>query len=559
MATNSREILDPTLPPDTFWQRYLADLNRTYLPASFGSASAEKTALIYTRVSTEEQLNGYSLEEQERECRLYAQHKGWTVSRVYRDEGHSGTNIHRPGYQQLIQESLLTPGRLIIIHKLDRLHRNAENTLNSFSLLRRSGVALVSVREQIDFTTPWGKLIFVILAMLAEIFVDNLRDETRKGKLGRFHAQLHNGPLPFGYCNGKCSRCEDLNGPGYCYRVGLPDLQSETFAVPHPLDSLAFQYACRLYSLATYTDKGIADALNEFKVQTPEGVWVQVRSRGKAGQKPPGPFSKDMVADMLQNVFYTGAVVYYGSQYDGQRVVKKTRPQDIRSGRHLALISPAEFEHLRTIRQTRSKAPQGEGQLRQQSRVYLLSGLLDCHRCGAPLHSQAGGVNQVRRHLCWTRTQRSGSCDQPSVKADVLEAALLKQLSRLTLPPEWQEEVLGYLLNEAGLGLILARRRALQEHFEAIREKYEREELTRQIYRREWLAYEAGMAALSLDTRLDLAAARHLLADFPQLWERLTAIEQKQIVQALLHKAIVDDQQVIEWRWYTPFKSLFQK
>jgi len=47
------------------------------------------------------------------------------------------------------------------------------------------GVSFASVQEQLDFTTPWGKLMLTVLGTLAEIYLDNLRQETRKGKLQR--------------------------------------------------------------------------------------------------------------------------------------------------------------------------------------------------------------------------------------------------------------------------------------------------------------------------------------------------------------------------------------
>ncbi len=89
---------------------------------------------------------------------------------------------------------------------------------------------------------------------------------------------------------------------------------------------------------------------------------------------------------------------------------------------------------------------------------------------------------------------------------------------------------------------------------------YQQQEITRQVYRQEWLAYERGMATLSLEQRtdIDLNRARALLADFGSLWLQLTTLEQKEIAQSLLDVGIIENQRIIEWRWYASFTSLFE-
>lgn len=543
---------------EPYWLKRLREVEEIYHPQPVAAhqPSAELWA-IYIRVSLEEQTKGYSLDEQERECRLYAQHRGWQVVEVYADEGFSGTTANRPNFQRLLRDGRKGVFRGVLTHRIDRTFRNAQEMLSTFNDWKKQGVGFVSATEAIDFTTPWGKFILAVLAMLAEIFIDNLREETRKGKRGRFHRGLHNGPIPYGYCDGRCSNCTDLNGPGYCYRVGWPDLNHGRHVVPHPIDSQAVQHAYQLYLQGDTTDRQVAEALNQFQVETPVGRRVQVRSRGKPGQLP-GPFTKEMVRNMLQNIFYIGEVPYYGSVYNGQRVVKFTRVQKHLQGQHSPLISEAQLDQALKLRDLRNKAPQGQGRVRRPARVYLLQGLLDCSRCGAPMHSQSGSGN-ARRHSCWSRVRGTGSCTQPSVKADVLEGELFTQLDQLRLPAVWQEEIIGYVLEDEGLEVILAQRKLLQEHFDIIQALYRKQEISRQIYRAEWLAYERGMAALSLDRRadVDLDWARRLLADFPTLWSLLTDLERKEMVRALLDVAVVEEQHVVEWRWYGPFADLF--
>ncbi len=467
-APGEKTVMQLSIKAPPYWLKRIELLKEAYRRRSrtdTQKAMGEEW-VIYTRFSIEEQAEGYSEEQQIRECQAFADSRGWRITDIYSDRGRTGTNADRPAFQRLLRNSKKGKFDGVLTHKIDRTFRNAQGMLSTFNDWTKQGISFASATEVIDFSTPWGKFILAVLAMLAEIFIDNLREETKKGKRGRFHKGLHNGPIPFGYCNGQCSHCTDTNGPGYCYRVDLPDLHQAKHTVPHPVDSLAVKHAYHLYQLGTYTDRQIADALNHFQVKVPDGHQVQVRSRGKPGQGP-GPFTKEMVRDMLQNIFYIGKVPYYGSEYDGEKVIKHTRLQDHLEGLHPPLITEAEFNRALQIRDLKGKAPQGQGGIRRQTRVYVLQGLLDCYRCGVPMHCQAGGSN-VRRHVCWTRIQRKDGCDQISVKADLLEAELADQMARLKLPEVWQEEIIGYLLDEEGLAVILTQRQVLQQHFDYI-------------------------------------------------------------------------------------------
>jgi site-specific DNA recombinase len=87
--------------------------------------------------------------------------------------------------------------------------------LTTIELLRRSRVGFVSITENLDFTTPWSKLALVVLETLAEIYINKLRLETKKGRLAHAWDEMWNSSIPFGYCKGCCSNCTDPIGPGY--------------------------------------------------------------------------------------------------------------------------------------------------------------------------------------------------------------------------------------------------------------------------------------------------------------------------------------------------------
>ena len=69
---------------------------------------------------------------------------------------------------------------VIVVHKVDRFSRKLRITLDYFDKLGKAGVGFVSIVEQMDFSTPWGKFTLSMLGGLAELYSDNLSQETKK-------------------------------------------------------------------------------------------------------------------------------------------------------------------------------------------------------------------------------------------------------------------------------------------------------------------------------------------------------------------------------------------
>ena len=313
--------------------------------------------------------------------------------------------------------------------------------LATFSDWQSQGVFLVSVSENLDFTTIWGKLILVVLSMLAEIFVTNLRQETKKGLRGKFAEGIHNGWLPWGYCRGRCATCADANGPGYCPRVGLPDLTTGRELVAHPIDSQAFRYAQQLYCTGRYSDRDIADALNRYQVESADGVRVQVRSR--AARRTAGAFHQGILPGYSEE-----SDLHRRRNLQGVGVRRQKGGQASAAAGHQPCGAAPGADHRIRVRAGAAgpagqvaSAPGPRADRREPAwqeratagRAGLHSGgRLDCATCGAPLHAQGGSDNE-RRHVCSTRLGRSGACAQRSVKADILEAELTAQMNCLRL------------------------------------------------------------------------------------------------------------------------------
>jgi hypothetical protein len=160
------------------------------------------------------------------------------------------------------------------VDKVDRFYRHLQGLLSALDELNDHGVTFVSVKENLDFSTPWGKLALTVLGMLAEIYIDNLREETSKGLRARARKGLWNGSIPVGYCRGNCSRCEDPNGEGYCPNFGQSDLNPDfpdVSLIAHPIESVAVTLAFDWYATGKCSDADVAERLNAYRHRLPDG------------------------------------------------------------------------------------------------------------------------------------------------------------------------------------------------------------------------------------------------------------------------------------------------
>ena len=158
---------------------------------------------IYTRVSTELQIDGYSLEAQKERLRSEAKHRKMQVCGEYSDEGKSGKNIAgRPEFKKMLSD--IKSGKdgvdYVLVFKLSRFGRNAADTLNSLQFMEDYGVNLLCVEDGIDSAGAAGKLIISVLASVAEIERSNISEQTMAGRRQKARDGKWNGGFaPYGY------------------------------------------------------------------------------------------------------------------------------------------------------------------------------------------------------------------------------------------------------------------------------------------------------------------------------------------------------------------------
>jgi len=163
----------------------------------------QKKTAIYIRVSTDAQREeGYSIDAQTEMLEAYCVSKGLKNYVHYTDPGYTGSNMDRPALQQLLIDVKSGLIDAVVVYKLDRLSRSQKDTLYLIEdVFNPHGVDFISTQENMDTSTPMGRLMLGILSAFAQLERENIRERTRMGMKERVKSGLWpgGGRIPFGY------------------------------------------------------------------------------------------------------------------------------------------------------------------------------------------------------------------------------------------------------------------------------------------------------------------------------------------------------------------------
>ena len=343
-----------------------------------------KRVFCYVRVSTAEQVNGYSIDEQIERLKAYCTAKNWTLARIYNDAGFSGGNTDRPALKDMIHD--IKHCDVVLVYKLDRLSRSQKDTLELIEdVFLSNGVDFVSMSENFDTGTPFGRAMIGILAVFAQLEREQIKERTHMGRAGRAKdGKYHGGgeePIGYDYINGE---------------LVINEFEAMQIREMHEMyqSGASIREIERTFERKGYTHK--------------HGKWRH-----------------DRIGYCLDNDLYCGVVTFAGSKFDGT---------------HEPIISKETFNKTKQVKDSFDYSSS-----RNKGIGTLLGGLLFCKRCGAryglSVFKDRKYNKEYRYYECYSRRKntrsmiRDPNCKNKIWRTEDLDALILDEIRKLSLEP----------------------------------------------------------------------------------------------------------------------------
>jgi len=495
-------------------------------------------AVAYIRVSTIGQVDGHSLDAQERLFQELCANRDWTPVGVYREEGksaHVDSINKRPVFRQLLEDGEKGAFDAVVVHTLDRWSRNLRVTLESLGRLSRCGVGLVSITENIDYSSPQGKLFTQMLGSFAEYFSESLASHVKKGQSQRAIEGKHLGGIPFGYAScwsGKDGQRQQLCDPEHPGGVHL--IEDEAAAV---MDLF------KRYISGAATTSSLAVLLNDQGFRTRNTK----RLPGPDGDLIAGPrlFTNASVRTILHNPFYSGSVVHSGERLPGA---------------HESIISADLFETVQiTMKKNSGRSTTFS---RGKSRTYLLKGIIRCADCGMPLWAQTyRNGNRYYREQYATRSHGECPSHGGSVQCHIPDNQIGRVIQAIELESEWLDRVLSKISAHDEITRVREERERVSDRLRRLGTAYVDGLFPEPEYRRQKRALESQLESLVIPEVDSAEEAGRLVQDLPGLWSAANLDERHDLVVRMLDAVyfdLSDSKSIIAIKPKAPFRPVFE-
>lgn len=384
-------------------------------------------AAIYSRKSVFTG-KGDSVENQINLCKEYAEKHLGNIDEffIYEDEGFSGGNTNRPEFQNLLRDVKNKKFDVLICYRLDRISRNVADFSTTLELLQDNNIAFVSIKEQFDTSTPMGKAMVYIASVFAQLERETIAERIKDNMLelaksGRWLG----GQSPLGFESEQMTYLDSDYNERTLFR--LKPVEDEMNIVKLIFDK--------------YYEAGSIHMVLKYLLSN--------NLKGKNG----GDFATMSISDILRNPVYVKSDekvfdylrkkgMHTCGEINGNGILiynkknSKNKARDVSdwvaaTARHKGVISADKWLHIQHILDKNST----KGPIRQgTSKKSLLSGILKCAHCGAPMRISYGRAKKdnserIYYYMC-TMKAHSGKtrCDNPNVRGDYLEQQVIKQL-----------------------------------------------------------------------------------------------------------------------------------
>jgi site-specific DNA recombinase len=361
---------------------------------------------VYLRVSTEEQRERQSIATQREFGERYCQLHGLAVSRVFADDGVSGTVPldQRSEGGQILRDARLGKFDQLLVYKLDRLGRETRLILNAVAELEVLGVRIRSMTEEFDTGTSTGRLMLTLLSGFAAHEHSVIRERCVAGSLRVAEAGAWlGGIVPFGYRKVGEKRDAHLVISG----EPIPGLaMSEAEVIGEVFRMASAEHAsCRI----------IAKLLNTLRIPCAYVRDDRLALRGKRKERTSGVWRPGRIRWLITNKTYMGVHEYGKRTTSGRPVITRAVP---------AIVTEAIW--MKAQKTLQDNFLFGKRSARNQ---YLLRGLIKCGLCGLTyIGTAATRPNGKRQFYYRCNAAHSpsiyagrGRCQSKAVQGDHLE------------------------------------------------------------------------------------------------------------------------------------------
>ena len=373
--------------------------------------TTQKITALYPRLSHEDELQGESnsISNQKRILETYAKQNGFSNLRWYTDDGYSGANFQRPGFQSMLADIEAGKVATVIVKDMSRLGRNyLQVGMYTEMIFPQKGVRFIAINDGVD--SAQGDNDF---APLRNIFNEWLvRDTSKKIKAVKRSKGMSGKPV--------------TSKPVYGYLMD----EDENFII----DEEAAPVVKQIYRLclAGNGPSKIARVLTEQGVPTPGTL--EYRRTGSTRRYHPGyecKWATNTIVHILERKEYLGHLVNFKTEKVSYKVKSSVEnpeeKQVIFENAHEPIIDPDTWERVQELRKQRKRP-------NRYDEVGLFSGLLFCADCGSVLYQQRY-ENKTRKqdcYICGNYKKRTHDCTAHFIRTDLLTAGVTANLKKIT-------------------------------------------------------------------------------------------------------------------------------
>ena len=366
---------------------------------------------LYPRLSHEDELQGESnsISNQKRILETYAKQNGFSNLRWYTDDGYSGANFQRPGFQAMLADIEAGKVGTVIVKDMSRLGRNyLQVGMYTEMIFPQKGVRFIAINDGVD--SAQGENDF---APLRNIFNEWLvRDTSKKIKAVKRSKGMSGKPI--------------TSKPVYGYLMD----EDENFII----DEEAAPVVRQIYSLCLAGNGPTKIARMLTEQQSPTPGTLEYRRTGSTRRDHPGDECKwatNTVVHLLENREYTGCLVNFKTEKPSYKlkhsIENPPEKQAVFENHHEPIIDRETWERVQELRKQRKRP-------NRYDEVGLFSGILFCADCGSVMYQQRYQTDKRKQdcYICGSYKKRTADCTAHFIRTDLLTAGVLSNLRKVT-------------------------------------------------------------------------------------------------------------------------------